>query len=89
MSTAATQAAAWKMRRANRSRFYTSQATPWSAGLVVTAGDIVQSHQLAWKALNSGTTGTSAPNNSSGAASNDGAVTWVHVPLLLVAPAAV
>jgi len=90
MSTsAAVQSAAWRIRRASRSRFYTLQATPWSAGLVVVAGNIVQSHQLAWRALNSGTTGgATAPNNSAGARFVDGGgIEWLHVPLLLVAPA--
>lgn len=85
---AAVQAAAWRMRRANRSRFYTLQATPWSAGLTVVKGDIVQSNQLAWQAQNSGTTaGATAPNNTDGAAFTDaGGIVWVHLPLLLVAP---
>lgn len=88
MIGAAQQAAAWRIRRYNRSRIFTANLTPWAAGLVVNAGDYVQSLGLAWKAQNSGTTaGTDAPNNSQGASFTDaGGVIWTHVPLLLVQP---
>jgi hypothetical protein len=89
-NAAAAQTAAWRLRRANRSRFFTSQATPWSAGLVVTAGDIVSVGQLAWQAQNAGTTAGVEPNNSEGAAFTDGGgVQWLHLPLLLVMPSPV
>ena len=80
-------AASWRIRRRNRSAQFTAQATPWSSGLVVTEGDICQSFDNAWQALNSGTTGAGpAPNNEAGNTVSDGGVTWTHLWLLLVAP---
>jgi hypothetical protein len=85
---AAAQAAAWRIRKYNRSRRFTQNCTPWSAGLVVAAGDVCQSFNLAWTAQNSGTTGgTAAPNNSAGPLFTDaGGVAWYHTSLLLVQP---
>jgi hypothetical protein len=81
------QAAAWRMRRANRSRQFIAGATPWAAGLVIVAGDIVQSFGLAFTAQNGGTTLGTAPNNATGGSFTDGGgVRWAHTPLLLVAP---
>ena len=50
------QASAWRIRRATRSRRFTLGCTAWSAGLVVTAGDVCQSYGLAFTAQNYGTT---------------------------------
>ena len=87
MSIAAqTQAATWRMRRANRSRVFTQNLTPWSSGLTVVAGDYVQSFGLAWEALTSGVTGATAPNNETKNTVSDGAVIWSHTPLLLTQP---
>ena len=88
MITAAQQAAAWRIRRANRSRTYIGGCTQWVPGLVVTAGDVCQSYGLAFTAQNSGTTaGATAPNNSAGASFTDGGgIIWMHTPLLLVQP---
>lgn len=89
--TGAQQAGLYYLRRRSRSQRFIAQATPWSSGLVVSAGDIVQSNNMAWQALNSGTTaGSESPDNSQGAVFVDaGGVSWVHLPLLLTAPAAV
>lgn len=84
--SAQNQAASWRIRRYNRSRIFTQNLTPWSSGLSVTTGDYVQSFNLAWIALNSGTTGSTPPNNGLHNTVSDGAVTWSHVPLLLVQP---
>lgn len=88
MIGAGQQSGLYYLRRRNRSQQLIAQATPWSAGLSVSAGDIVQSNSMAWTAQNSGTTaGSVAPNNTDGAAFTDGGgVIWVHTPLLLVAP---
>lgn len=88
MIGAAQQAAAWRIRRYNRSRNFTENCTTWSAGLNVQAGDVVQSYGLAWTAQNSGTTGgATPPNNSAGASFTDGGgVVWNHTPLLLTQP---
>ncbi len=86
MLSAQNQASAWRIRRMNRSRRYISNLTPWSSSLAVTEGDFVQSFNLAWVALNSGTTGATAPSNESGNTVSDGAVTWTHAPLLLTQP---
>ena len=74
--------------RAQRSRQFVASATPWTSGLTIVAGDIVQANQMAWQAKNSGiTAGTVAPNNSEGASFTDGGgVRWLHLPLLLVQP---
>jgi len=89
MNQAARQAASYFIRRARRSRQFALAATPWAAGLTVAEGDIVQSNGLAFEAQNNGTTTSgNGPNNSSGALfiGSDG-VQWLHMPLLLVAPA--
>jgi len=80
------QAAAWRIRRYNRSRIFTANLTLWSSGLSVSAGDYVQSFGLAWQARNSGTTGATAPTNAQANTVSDGAITWKHVALLLVQP---
>lgn len=81
------QVSRYYIARAQRSRQFISQATPWSSGLIITAGDIVQNNGLAWEAQNGGTTGGTGPDNSGGALSvgTDG-IEWLHLPLLLVAP---
>jgi hypothetical protein len=80
------QAATWRIRRANRSRRFIAQLTPWAAGLVVHAGDFVQSEGMAFRASNGGTTAGVGPNNTGGASFVDGGgVGWVHVALLLTA----
>lgn len=84
--SAQTQAAAWRIRRYNRSRIFTRNLTPWSSGLSVVKGDYVQSFNLAWQAQNTGTTGSTPPSNERGNTVSDGAVTWTYVPLLLVQP---
>ncbi len=84
--SAQTQAAAWRIRRYNRSRIFTGKLTPWSSGLPVTIGDYVQSFKLAWQAQNTGTTGATAPDNANGNTVSDGAVTWTHIALLLTQP---
>jgi hypothetical protein len=83
MLGAAWQAATWRIRRATRSRRFIATLTPWAAGLVLNAGDMVQSGGLAWRALNDGTAGATAPNNLTGATFADGGgVSFVHVALL-------
>jgi hypothetical protein len=85
MMGAQDQASAWRIRRATRSRRYIQALTPWRAGLVVAAGDFVQSFGLAWEAASGGITAAgNAPNNAGGAAfvGSDG-IQWNHVPLLL------
>lgn len=88
MISAGQQAGLYYLRRRNRSQQFIAQATEWSSGLTVEAGDVVQANSMAWTAQNSGTTGGSvAPNNADGAAFTDGGgIVWVHTPLLLVAP---
>ena len=86
MMDAGEQAAAWRIRRYNRSRIFTQNLTPWRSGLSVTIGDYVQSFGLAWQAQSIGTTGATAPSNAHGNTVSDGAVRWSHVPLLLVQP---
>lgn len=85
---AAIAAALFRNRKYSRSRRFIGNCTPWSAGLVVAAGDVCQSFGLAFTAQNSGTTaGTAAPNNESGASFTDaGGVVWYHTSLLLVQP---
>jgi len=86
------QAAAWRIRRRNRSRIFTGNLTVWSAGLVVAEGDYVQDQfggVTAWQAQNSGVTSGTGP--SIGEADNalyvdGGGVEWLHIPLLLVQP---
>jgi hypothetical protein len=86
MLSAQNQASAWRIRRANRSKIYISKLPIWAAGLVIAAGQYVQSDGLAWRALNDGTTAGTAPNNSSGASFTDGGgVAFEHVALLLAA----
>jgi hypothetical protein len=86
MLNAQDQASAFRIRKYNRSRRYTENLTPWSAGLPVTIGDYVSSFGLAWQAQNSGITGAVAPSNASGNTVTDGVVRWSHVPLLLTQP---
>jgi hypothetical protein len=88
MLTGATQAAAFYLRRAQRSRLFTAACTPWSPGLVVQAGAVCQSNGLAWTAQNNGTTaGTVGPNNENGALFVDaGGIQWLKTNLLLVQP---
>ncbi len=85
---AALAASRYYIRRAQRSRQFVASATPWSSGLTVVEGDIVQANGLAWEAQNSGAAaGTIAPNNSAGARFVDGGgVEWLHLPLLLAQP---
>lgn len=87
-SAAALACSRFYIARAQRSRQFIASATPWSSGLIIVEGDIVQSNGLAWAAQDEGTTaGTVAPNNSAGAQFVDGGgVRWLHVPLLLVQP---
>lgn len=85
---AARQVSRYYIARAQRSRQFISQATPWSSGLTITESDIVSNNGLAWEAQNSGvTSGGSGPDNSGGALSVgiDG-IEWLHILLLLVAP---
>jgi hypothetical protein len=49
--------------------------TPWSAGLAVTSGDYVQNVGNCYQALNTGTTGVTAPTQLQGK-SSDGTITW-------------
>jgi hypothetical protein len=86
--SAQTQAAAWRIRRANRSRIFIGNLTPWTPGLTVAANSYVQSFGLAWQAQNGGTTTAgNAPNNEAGAGfmGSDG-IQWLHIPLLLTPP---
>lgn len=87
--SAQTQAGLYYLRRRNRSAQLIAQATPWSAGLTISEGDIVQSFGLAFEAQSSGvTTAGNAPNNSQGALFvGTDSVQWLHLPLLLT-PAA-
>jgi hypothetical protein len=88
MNSAVLACSRYYLRRARRSRQFIASASPWSSGLNIVEGAIVQSNGLAWESKNSGmTAGTIAPNNSAGASFTDGGgVRWVHLPLLLVAP---
>jgi hypothetical protein len=65
-------------RKNNRSRAMVDALTPWSPGLAVTTGEYVQSFGLPYVATNSGTTGATAPNGTSGNIS-DGTITWQFV----------
>lgn len=82
MLNRATQAAAFILRKKSRSRRFIATLTAWSPGLTVAAGDMVQSFNLAWRALNGGITGAVPPNNDGGNAASDRVVTWTHVPVL-------
>jgi hypothetical protein len=80
------QAATYNARKHSRSKRLIALLTPWAAGLIVHAGDYVQSGGMAFRASNSGTTAGAGPNNDSGASFIDGGgVGWVHVALLLTA----
>jgi hypothetical protein len=83
MMNAYTHAAAFILRKKSRSRRYVAMLTPWSAGLVIHPGDFIQSDGMAWQAVNGGTTGAVAPNNTNGATVSDGVVDWTHVAVLL------
>lgn len=97
MSTAATNAALFTMRKNSRSRRFALALTPHQAGLTVVGvdqtgstdtADYVQddnSNGLAFVAMTSGVTGATPLNNNE-ATSFDGAVTFQYWPRLLVAP---
>ncbi|MGD0023603.1 MAG: hypothetical protein ABSC37_03100 [Xanthobacteraceae bacterium] len=70
-----TQAAAYFMRRNRKSRVIVDNLTQWTPGLTVTAGQYVKSYGKAYRATNSGTTGTMAPTALQGDQS-DGAIIW-------------
>lgn len=68
----------WRIRRNNFARKLANGLTPFSAGLVVTKGQYVQNVGLVYQATNSGTSGASAPTQTTGPHS-DGAVTWMFI----------
>jgi hypothetical protein len=72
------QTVAFFQRKRSKARRVIQELTPWSSGLVVTGGQFVTNAGSAYKALNSGTTGASAPTQTQGQHS-DGAVTWQFV----------
>ncbi|HUZ34020.1 MAG TPA: hypothetical protein VMV19_18215 [Xanthobacteraceae bacterium] len=77
----AARAAGLKYARLNRmARVTVQNLTPWSAGLVVSAGEYITNVSLAYQALNSGTTaGTQGPTQY-GQFTDAGGVTWLFVP---------
>ena len=77
---AANQAAMWRNRWMNRARIVVQNLTAWRSGLAVTEGQFVQNINNAYLALNSGTTGATAPVQQQGQ-SSDGAITWQFVPV--------
>ncbi len=72
------QSAAFFQRKRSKARRVIQALTPWSQGLVVSAGQYVSNANNGYQALNSGTTGSSAPTQIQGQHS-DGAVTWQFV----------
>lgn len=89
MLTAQGQVAAFILRKKSRSKRLIAALTAFRPGLVVNAGDYVQSFNMAWRAQNSGTTGATAPNNTSGNTVSDGAITWSHQAVLLTPQAVI
>jgi len=74
------QGALYRNRRRRQSRQILQSLTPWSSGLVVTAGQYVSSENgtAAFKATTSGTTGATSPT---GQTTNDGGVIWVRADI--------
>ena len=74
------QGALYRNRRRRLSRVILGKLTPWSTGLVVTAGQYVSAENgtAAFLATTSGTTGATAPT---GRTTNDGGVTWVRADI--------
>jgi hypothetical protein len=70
------QYSAWRIRRNNDARKLLNGLTPFSPGLSVTQGDFIQSVGLCYQAQNSGTSGASAPTQTTGTY-NDGAISWL------------
>jgi len=90
-----TQAAAWRIRRYNRSRIFTLNLSKWQIGLSISEGQYVQDQfggATAWQAQNSGVTAGVGPTigEADGALYVDGGgVEWLHIPLLLIQPPAI
>lgn len=78
MLTGPMQAALYWARKLRRSRAMVSALTAWKHGLVVSAGQSVQSFGLCYRATTTGTTGTTPPSGY-GASFNDGGVHWAFV----------
>jgi hypothetical protein len=76
MSEAA-QAAMYYQRKLRRSRALVQALPKWSTGLVIVAGEFVQSEGNAYRATTSGTTGATAPSGYTVAF--DGTVHWAYV----------
>ena len=75
--TPSMQAGLYYARRNNRSRALFQTLTPWSAGLVVTSGELVTNANNLYTALGSGTTGATPPIQDRGNQS-DGTITWQY-----------
>jgi hypothetical protein len=75
--TAATQAGLYYARRRRRARAAVQALTPWSASLSVTDGQYFQSEGNAYRALGTGTTGSTAPAGYGQA--SDGTINWQFV----------
>jgi hypothetical protein len=75
------QGALLRMRNRRITRVILQSLTPWSPGLVVTAGEYVSSENgtSPWLATSSGTTGALAPTGQG--AFNDGGVEWIRVDI--------
>jgi hypothetical protein len=72
------QAALYYNRRKRLARKIIGGLTPWRASLAVTQGHFVQNADMAYQAVNGGTTGATPPTHTQGQAS-DGVVTWQRV----------
>jgi hypothetical protein len=79
--SATMQGALLRNRNRRIERQILQSLTPWSSGLVVTAGQYVSSENTTsvWLATSSGTTGATAPTGQG--AFNDGGVQWVRADI--------
>jgi hypothetical protein len=73
------QGALLRARKRRIARQILQSLTPWSHGLIVTAGQYVSSENgtSAWLAVTSGTTGTQSPTGQN-VLFNDGGVDWTR-----------
>lgn len=80
--SATTQGALLRNRNRRMTRIILQNLTPWSPGLVVTAGQYVSSENgtAPWLATSSGISGATAPTGPM-RTFNDGGVTWVRADI--------